>query len=457
MTTAPPAAEATQVCRLTVDGPACRADLSVPVTTPVSALLPVLLGHVTTTPEQQGAPWVLQRLGDAPLDPEATPETAGLRHGDVLQLRPADAPLPALHFDDVSDGVAHSVSGGPGRWQPKLTRNLALALACLALAALAAALIGAGPGVPTAGASGLIALVLAAGCVGATRLRADRGSVLVAGIGAFAFTGLAGLTSRVGPDGGYTPGVLVAATGLVALAGVLLAFGALPLPAGSILATAVSVIAGAGLVEGAGLRPAQAAAVIAVALFVLGHIAPRVALRTARLRVPHLPHDAEELQEDIEPEQGDLVARRARIATAFLDMLAIASAIVWGVAAWLLAVHERDWAGWLLPLTLSMAVLLRARGMDGVLQRVPAVLVGAGGLGVVLVVRAAPAGRAAVLALLLAAAALLLVGAWRLPHGRLLPVWGHLGDLMEIVTALAVLPLLLQVLDGYAYFRGLAG
>jgi hypothetical protein len=36
-------------------------------------------------------------------------------------------------------------------------------------------------------------------------------------------------------------------------------------------------------------------------------------------------------------------------------------------------------------------------------------------------------------------------------------VWGHLGDLLEIVTAIAVLPLLLQVLHAYAYFRGLAG
>ncbi len=72
-----------------------------------------------------GHPWTLQRLGEDPLDPEATPESAGLRDGDVLHLRPAEAALPALHFDDVSDGVAHTVGSGPGRWRPTSPANSA--------------------------------------------------------------------------------------------------------------------------------------------------------------------------------------------------------------------------------------------------------------------------------------------------------------------------------------------
>ncbi len=151
---------------------------------------------------------------------------------------------------------------------------------------------------------------------------------------------------------------------------------------------------------------------------------------------------------------------RVTVATACLDTIGISSALVWAVALWLLADREHGWTGWLLPLCLSLAVLLRARGTNGTLQRVPAVLAGAYGLGLVLIVRVAPTGpvgRASVLAALLAAALLLLVGAWRLPRARLLPVWGHLGDLLETVTAIALLPLLLQVLHAYAYFRGLAG
>lgn len=176
--------------------------------------------------------------------------------------------------------------------------------------------------------------------------------------------------------------------------------------------------------------------------------------------MPQLPHDAEELQLDIEPAPGETVAGRVTVATACLDTIGISSALVWAVALWLLADREHGWAGWLLPLCLSLAVLLRARGTNGTLQRVPAVLAGAYGLGLVLIVRVAPTGpggRAAVLAVLLAAALLLLVGAWRLPRARLLPVWGHFGDLLETVTAIALLPLLLEVLHAYAYFRGLAG
>ncbi|MFJ8141430.1 type VII secretion integral membrane protein EccD [Streptomyces sp. NPDC096013] len=465
MTTAVPLpARTAEVCRLTVEAPDGRADLAVPVTTPVSALLPVLLRHTAAGPDTQGTPWTLQRLGEDPLDPEATPESAGLRDGDVLHLRPAEAALPALHFDDVSDGVAHTVGTGPGRWRPELTRKLGLALACLALAALAAALLGAGPGPLTAVTAGVIALVLAAACASAARMHAVPGAILVAGVGAFGFAALAGTTLREGPAGGFAPGttgILVAAGCVVTLAGGLLALGALPLVVpGTVLLTAVAAAVGAGLAETAGLHGFQAASVVAVGLFVLGHLAPRLALRTARLRVPQLPHDAEELQQDIEPEPGERVTGRVTVATACLDTIGISSALVWAVALWLLADREHGWTGWLLPLCLSLAVLLRARGTNGTLQRVPAVLAGAYGLGLVLIVRVAPTGpigRASVLAALLAAALLLLVGAWRLPRARLLPVWGHLGDLLETVTAIALLPLLLQVLHAYAYFRGLAG
>ncbi|MEU6028850.1 type VII secretion integral membrane protein EccD [Streptomyces tauricus] len=464
MTTAAPLpVRATEVCRVTIEAPDGRADLAVPVTTPVSALLPVLLRH-TARPGQDGTAWILQRLGEAPLHPEATPESARLRDGDVLHLRPAAAALPALHFDDVSDGVAHTVGAGPGRWRPGLTRALGLTLAGLALAALAAALLGAGPGPLTAAAAAAVALVLAAGCATAARAGADRGSVLVAGIGAFGFAVLAGTTLREGPSGGFAPGpagVLAGAGCVVVLAGLLLALGALPLVVpGTVLLTAVAAALGTGLAEATGLHGVQAAAVVAVGLFTLGHFAPRLALRTARLRVPQLPHNAEELQQDIEPEPGDTVAGRVTVATACLDAISISSALVWAVTLWLLADRERGWAGWVLPLSLSLAVLLRARGTNGALQRIPAVLAGAYGLGLLLVVRAAPTGpggRAAVLAVLLAAALLLIVGAWRLPRARLLPVWGHFGDLLEIVTAIALLPLLFQVLHAYTYFRGLAG
>jgi type VII secretion integral membrane protein EccD len=207
------------------------------------------------------------------------------------------------------------------------------------------------------------------------------------------------------------------------------------------------------------LDPAQTAGIVAMAMFVLGHFAPNLSLRLARLRVPHLPHDAEELQDDIDPEPEERVALRVTTASAYLNILSLSSAAAYTVAFWLLA-HHPGWIGWLMPLVFGCVILLHARGQTGVLQRVPAVLAGGFGIAVVLIERVADNGaqdRGTVSGLLLVAAVLLLVGAWRLPTSRLRPLWGHIGDILEMVAAIALLPLLLQLLHVYAYFRSLAG
>jgi len=198
---------------------------------------------------------------------------------------------------------------------------------------------------------------------------------------------------------------------------------------------------------------------VAAVLFVFGHLGPRTALRLARLRVPHLPHDAEELQQDIDPQPEERIRSRVALASALLDALALTSAVVY-LAAWWLLLREGGWIGWALPLLFAGAVLLRARDLTGVTQRLATAVSGATGLALVLLVAAAPRGagwRIAVLVVLLAAACLLALAAERLPTGRLLPIWGHLGDIGEWVTTIAILPLLLQAVHVYAYFRSLAG
>jgi EccD-like transmembrane domain len=62
---------------------------------------------------------------------------------------------------------------------------------------------------------------------------------------------------------------------------------------------------------------------------------------------------------------------------------------------------------------------------------------------------------AILLAVLFSAASVLLVGTRQLPDRRHPPIWAHLADRLEMVTALTLVPLLLQVLHVYAYFRAL--
>lgn len=466
MTTAIPAsrtpgAASTEVCRLTVAGPAGRADLAVPVTTSVSALLPVLLRSVAADPGSPALTWTLQRLGEAPLDLDDTLESAGLVHGDVLYLRPADDPMPQLEYDDVSDGVGQAVAGHTDRWRPELTRRLFLGLACLVLATLAAVIpvLGAGFSVPVLYA--LSTLMLGAGCVLYQQWSDDRGIKLVTGIGACANAALAGLT-WFGSTAALTspkPGDVLlggAAAALVA-AVVLVPLSQVPLAVtGTVLSTAALVAITAGVAVLFHWDAVRSAGTVAVVAFFFGHLAPRASLRLARLRVPQLPHNAAELQEDTAPLAEAQVRRRTAMADAFLTVVTGATSALCA-GAFVLTTQADGWIGRTFPMVLATAMLLRSKHFHTTWQRVPAVLCGMVGLlaGVLTWTASvsSTAGRSALLLGLLVAALLVLVGAWRLPTARLLPVWGRMADILEMLTALALLPLLLQLLHVYGHVR----
>lgn len=467
MTTAVPAprtsgAVSTEVCRLTIAGPAGRADLAVPVTTRVSTLLPVLMRHIPTDPGRPAGTWVLQRLGEAPLGPDATPQSAGLYHGDVLYLRPADDPMPELEFDDVSDGVAHAVGSQLDRWRPELTRRLFLALACFVLAALAAAVPGAGHGPLVPVLYGVSAVALGAGCALDQRRSADRATALITGIGACGFAGLTGLTALHGTAGLLSPrhtDIVLSAGAALLTSALLLPVPRLPLAVtGTALLTAALAGVTGALAAATGWDAARSTSTVAVVFFLLGHLAPRASLRLARLRVPQLPRNAKELQEDIAPQPEHLINRRAATADAVLTVISVSTAALCSTAFVLLA-GERGWIDRLFPLVFSGALLLRSKSLQATWQRIPAAFCGTLGLLTVVLSWSASASsgavRCALLLGLLVGAVLLLIGAWRLPTARLLPVWGHTADILELVTALGLLPLLLQLLHVYAHIRAL--
>ena len=90
------AVQSAEQCRVTVFGPAGRADLVVPVSTTVAQLTPMLVRHVVDPADRndQGS-WVLQRLGEAPLDPDAAIQFSHLPTSSHLFAgTPGQHPMP---------------------------------------------------------------------------------------------------------------------------------------------------------------------------------------------------------------------------------------------------------------------------------------------------------------------------------------------------------------------------
>jgi hypothetical protein len=113
-----------------------------------------------------------------------------------------------------------------------------------------------------------------------------------------------------------------------------------------------------------------------------------------------------------------------------------------------------------LSLVVALLLVLRSRHPNGVLQRW-AVLAPAGSV-VLMVVASVGLAQSndtlfAVVVALALVAGLLLLGGERLPGRRFRPYWGRAVEIFELITAIAILPVLLQVLHVYTFMRNLAG
>ncbi|MFI9387394.1 type VII secretion integral membrane protein EccD [Kutzneria sp. NPDC052558] len=451
------------LCRITVHGPDGRADLAIPSAATLGLLVPVLAKHVNRG-QAEGRDWVLQRLGEPPLDLDETPEQAELRDGDVLYLRAAEAPIPELTYDDLADGIADAIAARSDRWRPESTRRTLIGLAVLAAVALGvASLLAGGPGGLLAVYCGVIALALGGGAVAINEITHDAPLSFVGGIAACAFAGAAGLVGQQDAANLFSPqpsGVLLAGICVVLVACALAAAtrGGIAIY-GTAALLGLCAILGSVLRTGTSADTPGAVSIVAVALFLFATFGARVAARLARLRVPTLPRTTEELQQDIDPAPASAIAARSALADGYLTAVVVASSVLALLDSVVLTTVD-GWIGWVLPLVFGLACLLRAKSLLSVWQRGATVWAGALILTAVVLAYAfslTPIGRIGLLVGVLLAVALLVIGAWRLPQTRLLPVWGQFADIAELWTAIALVPLLLVVLNAYQFFRALAG
>jgi type VII secretion integral membrane protein EccD len=456
------------LCRVTVIAPTARIDVALPANVPVAEILPTLLrqtGADATGDASRWGRWSLQRFGQAPLDTGLTPTALSILDGEILYLRPRQAELPELAFDDLADAVATATAQGSRRWTGSDTRRAGLSTAAACLVAWALLVLSAGPPwtVPavTAGAVAL-ALVGLGGVLSRAFSDATAGQLVAfAAVLVAAVAGAGALGGSHRPGGFGAPSLLGAsAAGLVtaALGAVVVADG-FPGFLGVGVAALLAVAASALDIGTSAHAWGAAALVIVVALGLVPAI-PALALRLAELPLPSIPFTADDVRRDNSLVDGADVLRRAVVADATMTGLlgAVAGLVV--AAQALLSTRDRSDAAWLMALS-AMACALRARSFVGRRQR-GFLLAAAVSGGLLLVLRLAPQ-ESGVDRLLLLAVPLLLVSAvpflvaLRLPEHPVSPVWRRAADILDGLVVVSLVPVALGVLGTYSYLRGLAG
>ncbi|MEW2358429.1 type VII secretion integral membrane protein EccD [Spirillospora sp. NPDC029432] len=454
-----------ELCRVVMVAPNRRLDLSLPADVPLAHMLPTLLraaGHARPGAGEWHAGWILQRLDEPPLDESRTLGQLGVRDGELLYFRPELAQLPEIVFDDVADVVATGINERPDRWRPETTRTFGLLAAAFALLTGAAALATAGPPweLYAAGAGCVTAILLLAGIL-LSRAVGDAGAGAVLGYSALPYAFLTGLLIPARPvalrdlDSPH----LLAGLSALTLAAVIAAFAiteGLPVFLGLAMASLLGVVAAA-TVEGSGTAPAGAAAFIAALCLALTALIPSLAFRLARLPLPPVPENAEELR-SAQTFDGPTLLRRTREADRFTTGLVAAVAVVC-LTAQLFLVTAPGWLPLTMSLCVSLVLLLRARVFHGRPQRLWLLCSGLAGLAILSLRTAATAETTllTVVVPLLLATTLTLAMALRLPAHKPSPFWGRAGDIVDLALIISLFPLAMGLLNFYSWLRGLAG
>jgi len=431
-------------CRITVVGPARRADLTLPADVAVAELIPELVQLLDGDQPADAAPrrWALLRVGGGELDPEASLGSQAVLDGAMLFLRNASAPPQPPVVEDIVEAVAIAVEVRPGRWTAAGVTVLWTGLAAAAVGAAAWTALGTPDAAVRAGLAlgAVLLLVMAAGLV-----RAAGQAVAAAALGLAALPLWAVGGAALGALAGLGPAPQLAAAAAALLVGGLAAALAAPPAAApgaavalAALPLAVVVAAGAAL----GASAVQSAAVLAVVALAVGDQLPRVATLLAGLSA------ADRGGAGTDP------ALRARVDRAHraLAWLLAGMALTLTGALVVLALSDLPLA-WALCGTAALAAALRTRRFHFAAEVLPLALAALAGPLAVEVVAArwlrdqGAGGAAAAVALLLATAAVALavaLGAPRLAGSS--PRRRRLLDLVQLAANLALVPLAVAVI-----------
>lgn len=453
------------LCRLVIRAPDTAFELAVPSDVQIMDLLPSIVQLAGPDLDEAGLPhsgWVLQRIGEPPLEEEHTPDVLGLRDGDALYLRPRQDALPPVHFDDLVDSVASALHDRPDTWRPELSRRMLIAALLLLLAVGLALLALPGPRELRCAGAALTGGLLLAGAASASRAMGDAVAGTALGAAAIPFLALTGalVPPTAAGDDIFGARLLAAGTAAAGAAAVALAVTgtSAPLYAGAGIAALLTAVEGLVMV-GFGSRLSHAAALVSVCAFFLGAFIPTLAFRLSGLRLPPPPSNADQLQEGIEPHEADNVLRRSTVVNQYTTAFYVSLGAV--VAAALTGMlRDPGLPGELLMGALGTLGILHGSRLGGLWPRLSLTLPGlyawallslrvGAGLG--------PGGRLAEFGALVAVAAGLAVASWSAPGRRMLPHWAHATNVLHSASAVSLLPLSLWVLGFFGRLRGLGG
>lgn len=458
----------TGLARLTIAAPTVQIDLAVPDGTPLAALMPVLLESVGEQLDGVGASsvagWTLCRADGTRLALGRSLAAQQVRDGEILHLRPRSEEWPEPRYDDVVLGIADGMEKLGGRWQNRHTRVAGLAATAAALLVGLAVLLLSGPSwlVPGGVGLGVAAVLCVAGVVVARAFGDARaGAVLCALALPYGLVGgvlLLGGRRELTDLGAAHLLVGCAVLLLVSLAGF---FGAVELAWVFVAGVVAALLGGFGAalsllsVSGAG-----SAAVVDLAVLALLPMSALLAIRAAKVPMPELPQNAQDLlaERPVPPRDTvfDAVTRADQVLSGLLLGASVTSA---GCAV--LLISRGGVAAPLFAAVVAALLLLRSRMLPKLRQRVPVLLSGGFAMTLIVLGGAAALDRAVrplvLYAGLLPVALLCSTLALRFSRRRPSPQLGRFTDLVELLLALAVVPVAAAVLGLYAYVRGLAG
>ncbi|ACU40371.1 type VII secretion integral membrane protein EccD [Actinosynnema pretiosum subsp. pretiosum] len=452
--------------RVTVVAPRTRIDVALPADVAVADLLPMLLDMAKEATPDGGVRhggWCLAKLGDSPLDPGRTLASLGVVDGELLQLRKRNENPPPPLYDDVVDAIAESDPDSYRPWTKETARKYghiagALGLAAAAVAVLLAGPVGGGTSLAAAISAGIAAIVaIAAGTVVARSYSATGTGVLIVAAGSLPMAYVAGLYAVPGPVG--MANLLLASVLVLIFAAVAILLIGRGITVFIAAATAGALSAVAFLIGLFVEHPMVgiAAATSAVSLAALSAL-PRLTIQLAKLPLPMVPTNAEDLKEDTGFPEYAVIERRTANAHEYLTGMIIGCGSVAALFA-VIAAGDGTVFGPILAIVVTLVLLLRGRayanGAQAVALLVSGMFAGAGVL-VGWLVQSSPGDR-----LLFVFGALILVGAVSLvlgvifPQQKFSPVLRRTVDVLEAILIAAVLPLALAVMDMYVVMRQL--